>query len=800
MDEDTTGTIEIQQYVALLRRWLWLIVLATLLGAGAAYLASRLSTPIYEASTTLLITEGQKATGQDYNSILMSERVAKTYAQMLKGSPVLSEARARLGVQVDAASITVTPVADTQLLTLRVRHADPQLAAQLANTIPQVFIEQTDKARAQRIADSQANVTREMQALQSELEGTQRALDVARDGTTPNTAEVARLEALLAQQRSTYASLLQSYEEIRLSELRAADTISIFEPAQVPDVPVLPRTMTNVLLAAVVGAMLAVGAAFLVEYLDDTVKTPADVQRLARLPTFATILRFAGDEADAERPLMVSRPSSAAGEAYRVLRTNLQFATLGMGNSAVAVLVTSAGPQEGKSTTVVNLGISLAQAGKRVLLVDTDLRRPTLHKQFGLPNDTGLTSLYLTDLPLAELVRDTEVPGLRVLTSGPIPANPAEVLSFPQTEQFLQRLRASADYLLLDSPPVLSVADASILAQRVDGVVVVAEMGRTRAGAFKDVTEALEGVRARLLGVVLNKVREGRSGYYHHYYYYHYYYSSDGKRVRRRRRVLPAARRNAQAQAAADSPGAPNPLLQTRAALIEQERNRRLKYAGLGTAGLAALLAVGMAAAELLGALVPGAAEPAASTSAHASLGVPATATEVPPATEPATPVASTHVAAPAAAPSPTALPTLAPTTRPPTSTPRPTPTVAPTATIPVEAPHGVTGRLRLRDARSRFAAGEAVPFVIELENTADAPVSLGIVGLKADQNLPFHWSWTELTIQPHTVFTAEDSLTFPAPGTYSVKQGVCFSATRTCASGSGEWAEYEPAVVVSIG
>lgn len=800
MDEETSGTIEIQQYVSLLIRWAWLIVLATLLGAGAAYLASRLSTPIYEASATLLITEGQKATGQDYNSILMSERVAKTYAQMLKGSPVLAEAKARLGVGIEPGSITVEPVRDTQLLRVRVRHADPALAASIANTIPQAFIEQTEDARAARIASSQANLTREMQALQAELLATQRALDAARDGATPNAAEVARLEALLAQQRSTYASLLQNYEEIRLSELRAADTISIFEPAQVPEAPVLPRTMTNVLLAAVVGAMLAVGAAFLIEYLDDTVKTPADVQRLAGLSTFATILRFAGDEADAERPLMASRPSSAAGEAYRVLRTNLQFATLGMGRSAVAVLVTSAAPQEGKTTTAVNLGISLAQAGKRVLLVDTDLRRPTLHKQFGLANDAGLTSLYLTDMPLEEAVRETDIPGLSVLTSGPIPANPAEVLSFPQTEQLLQRLRSMADYLLLDSPPVLSVADACILAQRVDGVLLVAEMGRTRAGAFKDVTEALEGVQARVLGVVLNKVREGRSGYYYHYYY-HYYYSSDGKRVRRRRRVLPGGRRNAQAQATGNLPGAPTSLSQTRAALIEQqERNRRLKYAGLGTGGVAALLAVGMAAAELLGAVAPGAAEPAASTSAHVLHEAPAAGTEVPPATEPAPAPTSTTVTTPARPPAtPTAPPTRVTATRAPTAAPRPTPTFAPTATAPVAAPHGVIGRLRLRDAR-KYAVGEPVPFVLELENTGDAPVSLGIVGLKADQSLPFHWSWTELTIQPHTVFTAEDSLAFPAPGVYNVKQGVCFSATGACASGSGEWAEYEPAVAVTVG
>ena len=165
METEDTNTVEIRQYLALLQRWLWLIVLATLLAGASAYGASRLTVPIYEASAMLLISEGQKPTGADYSSILMSERLAKTYAQMLQGKPVLAQAEARLGVSLEDAAVTVEPVRDTQLIRLKVRHPEAALAARIANTLPEVFIELHQEAQAARFAGSIANLEREMQQL-----------------------------------------------------------------------------------------------------------------------------------------------------------------------------------------------------------------------------------------------------------------------------------------------------------------------------------------------------------------------------------------------------------------------------------------------------------------------------------------------------------------------------------------------------------------------------------------------------------------------------------------------------------
>ncbi|MDI7277664.1 MAG: Wzz/FepE/Etk N-terminal domain-containing protein, partial [Anaerolineae bacterium] len=227
MDDEATNSIEIRRYLELLRRWLWLIVLGTALAAGSAYVASRLSTPIYEASATLLISEGQKPTGPDYNALLLSERLAKTYAQMLKGKPILDETAARLGTSLDAAEVSVEPVRDTQLIRLKVRHPDPALAAGIANTIPPVFIEVNEQAQSARFKSSIENLTLEMKRLEGEIEATEHALEAERakgDGRSTH------LEALLAQYRSTYADLLQSYEEIRTAQAQATDSVIVFEP------------------------------------------------------------------------------------------------------------------------------------------------------------------------------------------------------------------------------------------------------------------------------------------------------------------------------------------------------------------------------------------------------------------------------------------------------------------------------------------------------------------------------------------------------------------------------------------
>lgn len=219
-----------------------------------------------------------------------------------------------------------------------------------------------------------------------------------------------------------------------------------------------------------------------------------------------------------ERKLIAhTEPKSPVAEAYRTLRTNIHF--LGLEDSLKTILVTSPGPGEGKSTTTANLAVILAQAGKQVLLLDCDLRKPVVHKIFELSNQVGMTNVLVDRLPLEKGVQETEIQGLRVVTSGPVPPNPSELLDSPRMGELLEEVHTLADIVLIDSPPVLVVTDAAILGAMVSGVILVVNQGTARIDATKQAKKTLENTSAKILGVVLNGV-EVPTGDYHYYYYY----------------------------------------------------------------------------------------------------------------------------------------------------------------------------------------------------------------------------------------------------------------------------------------
>jgi capsular exopolysaccharide synthesis family protein len=217
----------------------------------------------------------------------------------------------------------------------------------------------------------------------------------------------------------------------------------------------------------------------------------------------------------------VTDPKSATAEAYRTVRTNLQFT--GLDQPKKSILVTSAGPGEGKSTTVANLGVTMAMAGTRTLLVDSDLRRPVLHKLFNLPNTIGLTTVLANTSAAEQSIAAARLPGLFVLPSGPIPPNPAEVLSCRRMLEFAEAAKTQYDLVLYDSPPVISLSDSLILSSYTEGVILVVKCGQYASDLIRQAKAQLEGVKASFLGVLLNSVDFRRNGYYYRYYYRYYY-------------------------------------------------------------------------------------------------------------------------------------------------------------------------------------------------------------------------------------------------------------------------------------
>ena len=527
--------MELRHYLSLVQRWLWLILLGGVLGAGLAFVYSRLSTPIYQSTIVLLTTQGSTA-AQDYYSMLSTQRAGTTYVEAIKSPVVLRQVYNDLGIPWEeklAQNIVVQIVRDTPLLRVSVLDPDPARAQAIANQIAKVVNDRVSAAQTQRYRIIQDESDRQVAEVRKKIDEVQKALAPLGDSNDSKSAsapefvrtERARLQMELTTLQAQYTALLQNANNIRLAAMRSTDAISVFSPAEMPDSPVSPRTTVNVALGLAVGVMLAAGIAFLIEYLDDSLKSSEDVSRVLELSTIGNVARF---PKGTKNPLVVlDAPRAPYAEAYRNLRTNLQF-SLAV-DSANALVVSSAEPGEGKTTTMANLAIAMAQMGKRVILVDADLRRPSLHQLFRVPPEPGLTDVFLQNQTLLQVIRETGQPGLHLLTCGKIPPNPAELLASVWMDQLIEALGKQYDMLLFDSPPILPVTDAVLLAAKTKHLLWVVWAGKTRADVLRRAREALAQVDAKIVGVVLNRMASGRG-----YGYYYYYYSKDGAKHKRK--------------------------------------------------------------------------------------------------------------------------------------------------------------------------------------------------------------------------------------------------------------------------
>ncbi len=524
---------ELRHYARVVWHWIWLILVGLFLGAGAGYVSARLTTPVYQASVKLLVsqaTSDKSSTG--YNDLLTSGLLAKTFADMLADRPVMEVVIQQLhldDMQVTASDlsqrVSVNVVRDTQLLELTVEDKDPDLAMQIANLIPSVFSEQNAAVQAGRYAETKSNLSSLIDSVNKQISDKQAAIDAVDKSAASSAAQLSQLQSELLQLRQSYISLLQSYENVRLAEAQSANNILVVSPAIRPQAPVRPRVSTNMLLGGIIGLILAFGLIFMIEYLDDRMRSPDQVTQILNLPTIGLIAKWPTSgtvDPRLEKLIALREPRSPIVEALRTLRSNIQFSAID--RPVQVLLLTSSGPVEGKSTIAANLGIVMAHTGKRVILVDADLRRPTVHKTFELRNDIGLTGAMVQNNPLETALQATAVDNLKVLTSGPLPPNPSELLGSKRMTQLIEELRGMADTIIIDSPPVMAVTDALILSALADGVLMVIDAGSTRIGVARQVKLALDQASARILGVVMNKIPASRRGGYYYYYQYQYQY------------------------------------------------------------------------------------------------------------------------------------------------------------------------------------------------------------------------------------------------------------------------------------
>ncbi len=370
--------------------------------------------------------------------------------------------------------------------------------------------------------------------------------------------KLARLQRAAQVDEKIYIMMKEKYQESRITEVGQLGDVRIIDPAKPPIEPIKPKKMLNMILGMIVGLGLGIGVTFVLEAMDNSVRTIEDVERIG-LAVLGSIPVIKEDEAlrrmkvqpagmgtspedkeeirrMAARLITHFAPKSPISEAYRTFRTNIQYARID--NPLKAVLVTSPGPGEGKSTSVANLAITMAQMGSKVLLIDADLRRPVVHSIFKIERHVGLTNVLVGRIPIDDAVFQTEIDNLSIMPCGTLPPNPSELLGSEAMKKTLAELKDRYDMVLIDSPPVIAVTDAAVLGSILDGVILVVKSGQTDKEAAFRAYNLLKNVKTQVLGALLNGVNiESLYGSYYYYYHYYYYGGKDGSKKSKKKKA-----------------------------------------------------------------------------------------------------------------------------------------------------------------------------------------------------------------------------------------------------------------------
>ena len=491
---------ELRDYLRVLRRRKRPIIVVTFLVVVVALVVSYLGTPIYSATAQVLLQARSTEFLFDPSGGIRADptRAVQDEILVIKSEPVRAVVRERLG---SAPTVSASTVGQTNAINVSAESTDPATAAVVANAYVDAYIEYR---RKQVVDDTLAAG----ELIQGKITDLQRQIDAAPE---------AQKGALVQAQ----ALFKQKLDELQVGSAIRTGGAQLVTSATAPDNPVRPTPEKNGVIALIAGLMLGVGIAFLIDYLDDSIKNKEDLTHaMSGLPVIG-LIPVVSDwrPQDEAQVVSLSAPKSPAAEAYRTLRTAIQF--IGLEHPTTTLQVTSAGPQEGKSTTLANLAVALARSGQEVVVVCCDLRRPRIHEFYGLDNTAGFTSVLLGKVSLhAALQPVPDQARVSLLASGPLPPNPSELLASRRTREVLDLLRSEFDIVLIDSPPVLPVTDALVISGLVDATLVVSVAGGTTRKEAARTVELLRQVDAPLIGSVLNGVRsEGSYGYGYGYGY-----------------------------------------------------------------------------------------------------------------------------------------------------------------------------------------------------------------------------------------------------------------------------------------
>jgi succinoglycan biosynthesis transport protein ExoP len=535
--------VELRDYLNIIRARKWIIIQAAVIVTLTALVVSYLQPSSYEGVAQVLVSE--KGSSADiFGSVLPAlsaqpERALQTQVQLMQIRPIAEATIRQLGLQTTpddlAKRVKVVAVGQTNIVKITATDPSPEMAARIANTIAEQYVATARDAQRASLTDAANEVQRRLDQAKAEILALGQKISAA--------GRSSELAAELQIATGTYTTLAEKLEQLRINEQLETGPGRVVSPAVADSVAVAPKPLRNGLLGLAVGLMFGLGMAFLYEYLDNTLKSSEEVEKVFSAPVLGTI-PMDKDSKDQRRLAIVEAPGSSTAEAYRVLRNSLDF--INFEHDMKTLLVTSAAPGEGKSTVAANLAAALAQAGKRVVLVSTDFRRPTTEHFFRVNNMIGLSDVLLGTHSLKSALQRVGGEQLLVLTSGKMPPNPSELLGSKKMEEIVKALGEWGEWVIMDSPPLLAVADPAALARWVDGVLIVSQAGVSTRDAGKKAAELIAKVGGKITGVVvwgLDETRAGSGGYgYASGYYYASYYSTNSGAGRRSRKADNGAR------------------------------------------------------------------------------------------------------------------------------------------------------------------------------------------------------------------------------------------------------------------
>lgn len=507
--------MDLKAYFSPLQKWWWMILAAGLIAASASFLITLGQPPIYQSRTTLII--GQSLTNPNPNStqFFLEQQLASIYADLATRESVKRDTMTALGLTF-LPEYTVRALPETQLIEVSVSDTDAARAQAVAAELANQLILRAPTNKEATDTQHQDFIDAQLTSLETNIQETQDEIDKLKTqlGNLNSASDISRTQQEITSLDSKLTSLQDNYSSLLSSTQKGAlNTITVVEAAEIPIKPIGPNRIMNILITALIGFGLATVSAYAIEWFDQVVHSSNEVGHILQVPQIVDIPKVPKDT-DA-LSFVNDQPFSPITDSFRSLRTNLEF--LGLASTVKTLLISSPGDSEGKTTIAINLALSLAKTRKKVIVIDADFYKSELNEKFGLEAKKGLGDLLMDK----RIVKDYLIPLFKnqvyLLPSGTKPPNPSEQLGSQEMTRTLDLLKEVADVIIVDGPPFI-MSDSLTLAAKMDGVLIVVNLGKSRRDVLQKIKTNMGRAKANILGYVVNGVAPKPSYYYNHYY------------------------------------------------------------------------------------------------------------------------------------------------------------------------------------------------------------------------------------------------------------------------------------------